>query len=496
MTDERFGDTPRKITLKRPAADETKRAGVRDRHQARKPKPTLSEAKAERDSNRAKAERTADMAKKPRPAPDKAHARKEAQTPRRSPRPPAEPERPPLRAARPGPTTHTARDADAPALLAFFAPCPRGLEEELGKELAELEAGDVEVGHGGCSFSARMPQAWKICLWSRLAIRVLWRVGEGRYRSEDDLYAAALGLPWPLWFTHGKSIAVTTVARQCPLKSLNFITLRIKDAVCDRFRQDTGERPGVQTRDPDIPLLVYLDHDRYSLYIDLVGTPLNRRGYRVQPASAPINENLAAGMLRLSGWRPGTPLFDPMMGGGTILLEAAMMALNQAPGLKRHFSFENLNGFRSDLWARIVGQAQNMRKTPGPQQIFGCDIDPRMVRAAQANFRAAGVGWCIEVREGDARDIDAPTDSGVIVTNPPYGVRLGAEDMTALYGALGDRLKREFSGWMAWVISADPAFPKGIGLKAARRIPLYNGALECRFYRYDLVAGSHRREVR
>lgn len=377
--------------------------------------------------------------------------------------------------------------------LNFFAPCPRGLEEELAKELGELGVENPAPGHGGASFSATLPQAWKVCLWSRLAIRVLWQIDQGQYRSEDDLYRAALALPWSRWFSHAKTIAVTTVAHACPLKSLNFVTLRIKDAVCDRFRADTGERPSVQSRDPEVPIVIYLDREQYTLYLDLAGTPLNRRGYRVQPAAAPINENLAAGLLRIAGWEPGTPLLDPMMGGGTILLEAAMLALNQAPGLKRHFAFENFNGFREDLWQRLRQQAERARKTPVALPLYGLDIDPQMVHAAQANFRAASVGWCIQVAQGDALQMAPPGEHGLIITNPPYGVRLETDDMTALYKGFGDTLKNHFPGWTAWAISADPEFPKGIGLKAARRTPLFNGPLECRFYRYDLVAGQNRR---
>lgn len=387
-------------------------------------------------------------------------------------------------------------------LLTFFAPCPRGLEEELARELTELGCDHVSAGRAGCHFESPMPQAWKVCLWSRLAIRVLWLIDHGTYQHEDDLYNAALTIPWTRWFTHDKTIALNTVAHDCPLQSLNFVTLRVKDAICDRFRADTGDRPSVETREPNVPILVYLDRDHYTYYIDLVGVPLNRRGYRIEPSAAPINENLAAGMLRLSGWQPDMPLLDPMMGGGTILLEAAMMALNQAPGLKRHFAFENLIGFRPDLWERITQQAERARKTPTSLPLYGLDIDPRMVNAAKINFRAASVGWCIQVAHGDALLMSPPAETGMIITNPPYGIRIGADadadatDTTAamavLYKGLGDALKKRFPGWTAWIITGDPDLPDTIGLKATRRTPLYNGALECRFLRYDMVAGQNR----
>jgi putative N6-adenine-specific DNA methylase len=362
----------------------------------------------------------------------------------------------------------------------FFVSCPRGLEQQLARELAEIGAGDQMPAHGGVTFLGDLALAWKVNLWSRLGIRVLWQVGEGRYRSEDDLYEAALAVHWPSLFDVTRSIAVTTVGKSSPLKSLNFVTLRIKDAVCDRFRAAVGERPSVETRDPQIPILLFLSEERFTLYLDLSGTPLNRRGYRVEAAAAPLNENLAAGLLKLAGWTPEIPLYDPMMGGGTILLEAALIALDIAPGLKRHFAFENLANFEMVEWQRLRKGAQ-------------ADAHPGMVRAAGLNLKAAGVFDCVRLMEADFLNVDPPLPSGLIVSNPPYGVRLGQEDdLVAFYHAVGDNLKQHFPGWTACFISGDPEFPKAIGLKASRRTPLFNGPLECRLYEYRLVAGSNR----
>lgn len=372
----------------------------------------------------------------------------------------------------------------------FFAACPRGLEAETAKELAELGAEEIREASGGVEFSGELPIAWKVNLWSRLAIRVLQRIDTGSYRDEDDLYRATLKLPWSDWFGVDRSIAVRTVAHASPLKSLNFATLKIKDAVCDRFRQDLELRPDVDARSPQMPILLYLDRDNYSLYLDLSGEPLNRRGYRIEPAPAPLNENLAAGLLRLAGWTPDRPLLDPMMGGGTILLEAAMMALNMAPGLKRHFAFENLISFDKVEWARLRKDAQAAQQEKRELPIYGCDIDPKMVRAAGINLKAAGLLDCVILREGDVLEIPAPADSGLIVSNPPYGIRL--ESDAAFYSSLGDAMKQHFPGWTAYFISADPEFPKNMGLKADRRIPLYNGPLECRLYEYRMVSGSMR----
>ncbi|NWG86699.1 MAG: class I SAM-dependent RNA methyltransferase [Hydrogenophilaceae bacterium] len=376
----------------------------------------------------------------------------------------------------------------------FFAASPRGLEQELAKELAELGAEAIQPGSGGVAFTGEMALAWKINLWSRLAIRVLQQVAEGRYRKEEDLYQAAHDLPWPEWFPLGRTIAIRTVAHHCPLKSLNFVSLKIKDALCDRFRDVTGARPDVDARSPDVPILLFLTEDSYTLYLDLTGEPLNRRGYRVQPAQAPLNENLAAGMLRLAGWTPEMPLLDPMMGGGTLLLEAVLMALNIAPGLRRHFAFENLNSFDKVEWARLRKNAQAAQKEKRPLPIYGADIDPRMVWATETNLSEAGLLDCVTLREADALEVQAPAKVGLIVSNPPYGIRLQHEDMAAFYQGLGDNLKRHFTGWHAYLLSADPELPKHIGLKATKRTPLFNGPLECRLYEYRMVAGQMRRQ--
>lgn len=385
------------------------------------------------------------------------------------------------------------RPATKPTAYAFFVPCPRGLEDELARELAEIGVEAPQATGGGVAFEGDLVLAWRVNLWSRLAIRVLWRLKSGHYKLEDDLYEAAKTVDWPSYFTVDKTIAVTTVARSSPLKSLNFASLKVKDAVCDRFREAAGSRPDVEGREPQAPILLYLNKDEYSLYLDLTGAPLNRRGYRLQPAQAPLNENLAAGLLRLAGWTPDQPLLDPMMGGGTILLEAGLMALNRAPGLRRHFAFENLSSFDKVEWARLRKTAESEAREPRRLPIYGCDSDPAMVRAATINLRAAGLLDCVALDEGDALQVPAPEDHGVLISNPPYGVRLSLDDMAALYTGMGDALKQRFAGWRAYFISADPELPKQIGLRASRRVPLYNGPLECRLYEYVMVAGSHRK---
>lgn len=497
-------DKPKRsvLTIKPEAGGEKQasagRPPVRGRHQASK-RPTLA-TKAAQEARRGK----------PESAPERPVSAQAGEAPPRRRKPPR-PEEPagasearqprgerarPQGGAGPDAWKKYAARPQAPVAHHFFVPCPRGLEGELVRELAELGVVDAIPAPGGVAFKGDIELGWKVNLWSRLAIRVLWRVAEGRYRIEDDLYRAALALDWPSWFDVSRTIAVTTVGRGSPLKSLNFASLKIKDGLCDRFRGEVGERPSVDTHAPDVPVLLYLTDERFSLYLDLTGEPLNRRGYRVQAAAAPLNENLAAGLLRLAGWRPGVPLYDPMMGGGTLLLEAGLMALNIAPGLKRHFAFERLKNFDMVAWQRLRKDAEGARREPAPLPIFGSDIDPLMVRAAGLNLKAAGLLDCVRIMEADFLNVNPPAPAGVIVTNPPYGVRLSTEDMPTFYREIGDNLKQHFPNWTAFILSADTEFPKLVGLSASRRTPLFNGPLECRLYEYQLVAGSHRKPDR
>ncbi len=477
------------------------RRPVRGRHQKSLP-PTLAAKQAAQVVRESTAEPAAgpDRPRRVKPGASAPQARPRSEAPGRENRPArgkGEPggDRSPRPDAKTGPRPgpRPARKGPAPLQHTFFVPCPRGLEAELVKEIADLGGTDPIPAPGGVACKGDITLGWKINLWSRLAIRVLWRVAEGRYRDEDDLYRAARELDWPAWFDVSRTLAVTTVGRNCPLKSLNFASLKIKDGVCDRFRAAVDERPSVDTREPQVPLLLYLTDERFSLYIDLTGDPLNRRGYRVEAAAAPLNENLAAGLLKLAGWTPDTPLYDPMMGGGTLLLEAGLMALHIAPGLKRHFAFENLKNFEPIEWQRLRKNAEGERLEPRPLPLFGSDIDPLMVRAAGLNLKAAGLLDCVRLMEADFLEVNPPTPTGLIVSNPPYGVRLSVEDMATFYRAIGDNLKQHFPGWTAFLLSADPEFPKLVGLSANRRTPLFNGPLECRLYEYRLVAGSNRR---
>ena len=375
----------------------------------------------------------------------------------------------------------------------FFSPCPRGLEPVLADELSGLGATGVSPVPGGVGFSGDWPLCYRVNLESRIATRVLWRIARGRYRAEEDLYRLAYAQTWAKWFTPDDTIRVFVTARRSSLKSLEFVTLRIKDAVCDHFRSVTGRRPSVDTANPAVRVHAFLTHDEVELYLDTSGEALYRRGFKQAAVEAPLKENLAAGILRLSGWSPGDAFVDPMCGSGTFLIEAAQIALDIAPGLGRRFGFERFRHFDRAIWLKLRGQAESRRKTLRALPIHGSDVVADQVRRAASNLRAAGLESCVQLQRADFVSLSAPAAEGVMVTNPPYGVRIGeAEALAEQYPVWGDALKRNWAGWRCYFLSADTALPKLFGLKASKRTPLFNGALECRLYEYKVFAGSAR----
>lgn len=375
----------------------------------------------------------------------------------------------------------------------FFATCPRGLEALLAEELLGLGAEAVEPVQGGVGFTGPFELCYRVNLHTRLASRVLWRVGGGEYFDEEDVYHGTLSIDWPKFFALQQTIMVKVTAQRSPLKSLEYVTLKIKDAVCDRFREATGERPSVDTREPGVRIHAYLTADVCTLYLDTSGAALFKRGLRKQAGLAPLNENLAAGMIVLSGWQPGEPFFDPMCGSGTLLMEAALMALNIAPGSERRFGFEQLIRFDADQWQTVHDAARAQQRPLTPQPIFGRDLFGSSLDDARVNIAAAGLEGVIELKQGNVLEVPAPAAAGVMVTNPPYGVRIGEQsELAEFYPRLGDWLKRRCTGWRVYILSADMALPKLIRLHASRRTPLYNGALECRLFEYRMVAGSAR----
>ena len=377
----------------------------------------------------------------------------------------------------------------------FFATCPRGLEQLLAEELRQLRAENIHAVGGGVEFSGDFRLCYQANLESRIASRVLWQVATARYRNEDDIYRATYALRWTDWFEPELTVRVDVSAIRSPLTSLNFVTLKIKDAVCDKIRRLSGRRPNVDTRRPDIPIQGHLTDRDFTLYLDTTGEPLFKRGKRIVTGEAPLRENLAAGVLRLAGWVPGIPLLDPMCGSGTFLLEAGQMVRGIAPGLGRRFAFEKLKNFDSRRWQGLLQQSAARQKPPGPLLIYGSDFSEAALKSARTNLAAAGLEEMVSLKRTNVLEISAPAKEGIIVTNPPYGVRLGEQqELAEFYPKLGDVLKQKFSGWRAYLLSADMRLPKLIRLAASKRTPLFNGALECRLFEYKMVEGGMRKK--
>jgi len=374
----------------------------------------------------------------------------------------------------------------------YFSPCPRGLEEALAAELGRLGAQRVGRVDGGVGFEGPIELAYVVNLESRLASRVLWRVGGGPYRDERELNALARGVAWPTHFRADRTIRVDVAATRSPLRSLEFATLTVKDAVCDRFRDEQGKRPSVDKRMPDVRVHAYLTEREATFYLDTSGEPLFKRGWRRDAEEAPLRENLAAGLIAISGWVPGTPFLDFMCGSGTIAIEAASMAADRAPGMTRTFGFQKLAWFDGPAWQRLKQRARDrVKAAPSSPLVFASDRLSAAVAKTRANAALAQVDAFMAIEQADALERPAPAPSGVLVANPPYGIRLDDKArVAAMYPKLGDALKARYAGWTAWLFSGDTGLPKKIGLKADKRIPLWNGAIECRLYCYRVVSGK------
>lgn len=391
----------------------------------------------------------------------------------------------------------------------YFCPCPRGLEAALAEELSEIGqlASTLTVHNsvpGGVHCSGMLDDAWKINLHSRIASRVLLRLAHGRYQNENDLYDLALAQPWESWFHVDRTIRVDVTAIKSPLRSIEFATLKIKDAVCDRFRERCQRRPYVNTKAPDMRVAAFLDAQHVTLYLDTSGEALFKRGWREETGEAPLRENLAAGLLRTAGWKPGIPLFDPMCGSGTILVEAAQIIAGIPPGSGRRFAFEKFDGFDAQAW-KAVKDSASPNPIPEQARLFGSDISGDMVAIARQNLQRAGIPFDIPLKQIEAQEVRPPVDtSGILLTNPPYGERIGVRGDATLatddlhrsfFNAFGTTLKQRFAGWSVYLFSADLSLPKLLGLKESRKTPFFNGALECRLFRFEMVSGYHRREA-
>ena len=383
------------------------------------------------------------------------------------------------------------------------------MEAALAEELREIaqQSTTMKVHNevpGGVHASGDLEDSYRINLHSRIASRVLMRMAAGGYKNENDIYDLTLAQPWEEWFGYDHTIRVDLTAVKSPLKSLEFTTLKIKDAICDRFLDQYKKRPSVDTKEPDMRIFGFVDAHQFIVYLDTSGEALFKRGWRTETGDAPLRENLAAGLLRVAGWKPGMPLFDPMCGSGTILCEAAQMVQGVPPGARRRFAFEKFHDFDPQQWQDMKA-AIKPNPLPAEPTIFGSDISGDMVAMARHNLRSAGILFDVPLKQIEAQQVQAPTkEPGILLTNPPYGERIGVRGDSSLeqdelansfYADFSSTLKQRFAGWTVFLFTADLGVPKLLRLKEARKTPFFNGALECRLFRFDMVAGFNRREA-
>lgn len=374
----------------------------------------------------------------------------------------------------------------------LFVTCTRGLEAPLSQELEQIKCQDIRAVDGGVACKGGMEQVYRINLHSRTASRVLLRLTKSGYRNEQDIYKAAKNIRWTDWFDLEQTFKVKVEGKRAQVKSLDFVGLKIKDAVCDVFRDACGARPSVGKIRPDIRIHAFIDERDIQIFIDTSGEALFKRGYRQDTGEAPMRENLAAGLLLLAGYDGTQPFQDPFCGSGTIVIEAAWIATRRAPGLMRRFGFEKLKNFDAALWKKLQHEAETQIR-PAPAPISGSDNDRHMIRAAVANAQAAEVDTFIRFEVKDAQDTRPNGEGGILISNPPYGVRLAeVQALQALYPQLGAWLKQHYAGWLAGMFTGDRDMPKFMRLSPKRKIPLYNGNLDCRLFLMDMVKGSNR----
>ena len=438
--------------------------------------------------------------------------------------------------------------------LQLFLPCAAGVEALLATEVQRVTGVAGKAWRAGVQLQGSWRDALQLNLHSRLAQRVLIELQHSQYRSEQDLYNAAASVAWEIWFTPKQTFKVEITAQHSPLTSLNFAALKIKDAIADRFRAKYEVRPDVDTHWPDVRVYAHLTTDSVTIYIDTSGEPLFKRGWREDKGDAPLKETLAAAMIAASGWdqlcKQGVALYDPCCGSGTIAIEAAQIACNIAPGINRKFAFQKYLPFQPHVWDGLLDQAEAAITEP-TAPVFGSDVSFRMVDFAERNAERAGVANAVQFRGGDALQRMPPAPSGVMLVNPPYGERIDVAGVAGISGVqsrdqrqereerrqgvdefgqplrrdalaadaprdrsanpgreqaqnawgeeaadffpqLAAHWKKNYAGWTAHVLTPDLKLPGKMRLKESRRVPMWNGPIECRLFRFDMVAGSAR----
>ena len=364
-----------------------------------------------------------------------------------------------------------------------------GLEPVLAKELTQLGASDVEIGRRMVSFTGDKEMMYRANFQLHTAIRILKPIRHFKARSADDVYEEIKKINWTDYLGTDKTFTVDSVVFSEEFRHSKFVSYKVKDAIVDQFREKTGKRPNISISNPDIRLNMHIAEDKCTLSLDSSGESLHRRGYRQESVEAPLNEVLAAGMILLSGWQADTDFIDPMCGSGTLLIEAALIAKNMAPGLfRKEFAFEKWPDFDADLFDEIYNDESMEREFN--HKIYGYDIDMKAVNTARMNVKAAGLSDIISVEQQDFKNFTQPANKSIMISNPPYGERISTPDLLGTYKMIGERLKHQFKGNDAWILSYREECFDQIGLKPSIKIPLYNGSLECEFRKYQMFDGK------
>ena len=364
-----------------------------------------------------------------------------------------------------------------------------GLEPVLAKELTQLGANDVKIGRRMVSFTGDKEMMYRANFQLHTAIKILKPIRHFKAKSADDVYEEIKKTDWTTYLNDNKTFAVDAVVFSEEFRHSKFVSYKVKDAIVDQFREKTGNRPNISVTNPDIRLNIHIAEDQCTLSLDSSGESLHRRGYRQESVEAPLNEVLAAGMIMMTGWQGDTDFIDPMCGSGTLLIEAALIAHNMAPGLfRKEYAFEKWADFGAELFDRIYNDDSQEREFK--HHIYGYDIDMKAVNTARLNVKAAGLTNSITIEQQDFKDFKQPKEKSLLVTNPPYGERISTPDLLGTYRMIGERLKHEFTGNDAWVLSYREECFDQIGLKPSLKIPLYNGSLECEFRKYQMFDGK------
>lgn len=369
-----------------------------------------------------------------------------------------------------------------------------GLEEVLAAEIREIGGANVQTGRRAVHFSGDTALIYRANYRLRTALRILKQIDSFRFSSIDDFYVKCMKVNWESYMNINHSFVIqSTVVQSDLFKNSMFASLKVKDALVDRFRQKTGKRPNVETIEPDIIFHVHIAQDVCTLSIDSSGESLHKRGYRMIQGDAPLSEVLAAGMILLSGWNGETDFVDPMCGSGTLPIEAAMIARNIPAGrFRKHFSFFNWKDFDSELFEKI---REEDTQRPFSKKIVASDISAKNIMGAQTNARKARVFNLIEFHTQDFKNLDLSLNNACLMMNPPYGERLQPKELENIYRMVGERFKHQYAGNQAWVLSSSPDLLKLISLRPSARIRLFNGSLECSFQKYELFEGKRRQLV-